>query len=110
MSTSDPSIPPRLVENPPPVRDFLRSSATFSVCIPLVVILIGALEILARRVYGHSGIIRISFGFVVLWQFALMLSGLTLGIIVLAASRQHERKQLLVRALAGILMNGALLL
>ncbi len=97
-----PPLPP-----PPPAGRFFRWAATFSLFSPAIVFLIYFALFLYFLANGRTG--AILFIAVGLFILLLLVSGLILGIVVVAAAKPPERQSLFGKAVAGICLNSALL-
>ncbi len=96
------SPPPPVLGESPTTNRFGGLAATFSVLAPLA-----ALFVVILCVYG--GIRLRTIAVVGLLPMLLIFSGLVLGVVALAMTKQHERKGVFGKALVGIILNGLLL-
>jgi tetratricopeptide (TPR) repeat protein len=98
--------PPILDEVPAPNR-FASFAVGFSLLTPLIAIIGCVCLFEYLRTHGHTNLTTIS-----VMAFAgvvVVIAGLGLGLVALAITRQHQRQRLLGKALAGICLNGLLL-
>jgi uncharacterized membrane protein YeaQ/YmgE (transglycosylase-associated protein family) len=91
----------------PNTNRFARFAAIFSILTPLVAISSYIFLFKYLQSHGHAKLTTISFigSFVLL----LIVLGLVLGVVALAATKRHGRKGILGKALVGICFNGLLL-
>jgi putative Mn2+ efflux pump MntP len=87
---------------PPPVNSFPKQAALFSLLAPFVGL---GLSILGQPVAHGAALFII--GCV---SILLILAGFVLGIVALFGIKTHGKKGILVRALAGVCINGFLIL
>jgi hypothetical protein len=107
MNTSPPIIPqtpPPLISAPPSASSFTRQAALFSLLASFVGIGINVL--------GHQSVQGNRVGMIVLGGICtlLILAGFVLGIGALIGTRKHGRKGIFGRAIAGICINGVIIL
>src|ERR1022692_3247527 len=102
MDTSPPPLttPPPIVPASPPTSSFPKQAATFSLFAPSVSF---AISIFVQpQVNG----IRIAMIILGLTSMLLIIAGLVLGIVALAATKRHGRAGIFGKALAGTCING----
>jgi len=99
-------MPPPIPEARPVARKFISFTATFSILTPLGVILSFILIGISGGHFYSRGLSFLLVGFAMLQ----MISGFCAGILSLVAAKPYERKNVLVKALSGICINGLLLL
>jgi hypothetical protein len=99
-----PPTPPPLISAVPPANSFARQAALFSLLAPVVSIGI--------NLFGQQGVQGNRIGMIILGGTCtlIILAGFVLGIVALFGTKKHGRKGIFGRAIAGICINGILIL
>jgi hypothetical protein len=107
MNTPPPIIPqkqPPLTQAAPAASSFARQAALFSFLAPFISFCIG---IFSGQVVQGNRISMIVLGGT---STLLILAGFVLGIVALIGTKKHGRKGIFGRAIAGICINGVIIL